>query len=430
MDYARGVRGDGDFNEEVIVQYRHESQTDEAATEGSSQLSRRVFLGAGAAVAAAGATFGLAGPAFANTAKVGKLGAESTFGPVTIAEAGGRGSYARAVRLTAGRPAGQSTSMLATYQGGAGPGFPLYRSDDDGRTWTKQGSVPNPEDAAGFALQPFLYELPRAFAGFPKGTLLFSCNVFGADSTKIQLYASTDAGINWQFLSTVATGGRANTTNGATPVWEPFLLLHNDNLICYYSDQRDPNFGQKLAHQTSTDLLNWGPVVDDATGPAYADRPGMTSVAQLKGDLWIMTYEFGLPDDPANPDQDNYSYLVHYRLAKDPESFRFSEDIPLVDQNGHAPNGAPIVSWSQSGGVNGTIVVTGNDDQDFFINRDLGDPGKWTLLSSPMPAGYSRQTIPLDGPGSPENRGLVFVIAGAQYGESAPVTAGIISLGD
>jgi hypothetical protein len=46
-----------------------------------------------------------------------------------------------------------------------------------------------------------------------------------------------------------------------------------------------------------------------------------------------------------------------------------------------------------------------------------------------MPAGYSRQTIPLDGPGSPENRGLLFVIAGAQYGESAPVTAGIVSLG-
>jgi hypothetical protein len=259
--------------------------------------------------------------------------------------------------------------------------------------------------------------------------LLFSCNELGFGSTKIQLYASTDAGLTWQFLSTVAEGGQANTTNGATPVWEPFLLLHNDNLICYYSDQRDPNFGQKLAHQTSTDLRNWGPVVDDATGPAYADRPGMTSVARLRGDLWIMTYEFGLPDDPANPDQDNYSYLVHYRIAKDPESFRFSQDIPLVDQNGHAPNGAPIVSWSKSGGVNGTIVVTGNDDQDFFINRDLGDPANWTLLSSPMPAGYSRQTIPLDGPGSPENRGLLFVIAGAQYGESAPVTAGIVSLG-
>jgi hypothetical protein len=87
-----------------------------------------------------------------------------------------------------------------------------------------------------------------------------------------------------------------------------------------------------------------------------------------------------------------------------------------------------VVSWSDSGGANGTIVVTDNDDQDFFINRDLGNPGKWTRLSSPMPAGYSRFTIPLDGPGSPQNRGLVFVITGAQYGHSGPVEAGIISV--
>jgi hypothetical protein len=85
-----------------------------------------------------------------------------------------------------------------------------------------------------------------------------------------------------------------------------------------------------------------------------------------------------------------------------------------------------VVSWTDSGGPNGTIIVTDNDDQDFFINRDLGHAEKWTRLSSPMPAGYSRFTIPLD---APQKRGLVFVITGAQYGKSAPVEAGIISVG-
>jgi hypothetical protein len=66
----------------------------------------------------------------------------------------------------------------------------------------------------------------------------------------------------------VAQGGPPDTTNGATPVWE-------------------------------------GPVVNDATGTTYAERPGMTTVAQLSGHLWIMTYEFGAPVDPANPDQAN-----------------------------------------------------------------------------------------------------------------------------
>ncbi|MFF0267421.1 sialidase family protein [Kribbella sp. NPDC004536] len=391
-----------------------------SSTDPAFQISRRMFLGAGAAVAAG---VGLAGPAFAAPDSP---GGEVPFGPVVVAGQGGRTSYARAVRLGTSAP-GKSRTLLATYQGG-GPGFPVYRSDDDGRTWTKQSSVP--AAPSGVYLQPYLYELPRAFAGFPKGTLLFACNWLGKNfgSTNIQLYASTDSGITWQFLSTVAQGGPANTTNGATPVWEPFLLLHNDNLICYYSDQRDPNFGQKLAHQTSTDLYTWGPVVDDATGTAYAERPGMTTVARLRGDLWIMTYEFGEPDDPEHPDQNNYSYHVHYRIAKDPESFRFSPDIPLVDPYGYTPNGAPVVTWSQFGGANGTIIVTGNDDQDFLINRNLGDPAAWRRFSSPMPAGYSRFTIPLEGPGDPHNRGLVFVITGAQYGKSGPVEAGIISL--
>jgi hypothetical protein len=151
-------------------------------------------------------------------------------------------------------------------------------------------------------------------------------------------------------------------------------------------------------------------------------------VARLRGDLWIMTYEFGDPDDPVNPDQNNYSYYVHYRIAKDPESFRFSADTPLVDQSGSKPNASPMVSWSNSGGPNGTIVVTDNDDTDFFINRDLGDPGKWTRLSSPMPAGYSRFTMPLDYPGGPQNPGRIFVITGAQYSSAGGVEAGVVSL--
>jgi hypothetical protein len=91
------------------------------------------------AAVAAGATFGLARPAFATQGNPGS--GEAPFGPVIVANSWGRSSYARAVRLTAAQPAGQSQTLLATFQGGGGPGFPLYRSDDDGRTWQKQSSV-------------------------------------------------------------------------------------------------------------------------------------------------------------------------------------------------------------------------------------------------------------------------------------------------
>ena len=421
------------FNDE----FSHPSAA--GAGSAAAHVSRRVFLGTGAAVVG-GLALGVAGAGQAWATSPGASGAGGgllPFGPVDVVPDNGTGlSYARAVRLSTSKP-GQPLPLLATYQSFGGEPFPLYRSDDNGHTWTQQGSVLGADAPAGIYLQPYLYELPRAFAGLPKGALLFACNYWPFDfsqpfpfaSTNIQLYASTDGGLTWRFLSTVAQGGPPDTTNGATPVWEPFLLLHNDNLICYYSDQRDPNFGQKLAHQTSTDLHTWGPVINDATGTTYAERPGMTTVARLRGDLWIMTYEFGAPDDPANPDQNNYTYHVHYRIAKDPESFRFSTDTPLLDQDGYAPNAAPVVSWSEAGGANGTIIVTDNDDQDFFVNRDLGNPGAWTRLSSPMPAGYSRFTIPLDVPGDPQNPGLVFVITGAQYGDAGGVEAGIISLG-
>ncbi|MGN6127941.1 MAG: hypothetical protein ACTHON_15375, partial [Humibacter sp.] len=107
----------------------------------------------------------------------GKPGGETPFGPVVVANPGGRTSYARAVRLTAGQPAGTSQTILATYQGSPGPGFSIYRSDDDGRTWATWSSVPS--SASGSYSQPFFYELPRAFAGLPKGALLFACNWLG-----------------------------------------------------------------------------------------------------------------------------------------------------------------------------------------------------------------------------------------------------------
>ena len=53
-------------------------------------------------------------------------------------------------------------------------------------------------------------------------------------------------------------------------------------MICYYSDQRDnATYGQTMVHQVSTDLKNWGPVVEDVTYPTYTDRPGMPVVTKV-----------------------------------------------------------------------------------------------------------------------------------------------------
>jgi hypothetical protein len=376
-------------------------------------LSRRSLLGTGIAALA-----GLSVDAAPAAAAAGSVPwrRERPFGPVTVADPGAGASYARAVRR------GGSRTLLATFQQFGAPGFPIYRSLDDGHTWSPLSNVPSTGDATGVWLQPFLYELPRAFAGFPRGTLLCAGNALGDfSSTKIQLYASRDGGVTWKFLSTVAEGGAPIPENGNTPVWEPFLLLHRNRLICYYSDQRDPEYGQKLAHQTSTDLRRWGPVVDDAVGTDYSQRPGMTTVAQIHSRLWIMTHEAG------GNSGDNF-YAVHYKLAKDPESFGPAPDLLLHDQDGYLPSAAPTVSWSASGGPAGTIVVTANSDQDLFVNRHLGDPGRWTRVPSAVPGGYSRFTMPIAHTGTWRQPGLVFVVTGPYYAENGPIQAGVVPL--
>lgn len=386
------------------------------------QLTRRALLGTGgAAVVALSLGAGTTAAAAAAAASPGPPPGESPFGPVTVTDAGSGASYARALRLGAQEPGG-SQSFLATFQqfdSGKPGGFEIFRSDDGGRTWLQRGNVPDDGEAGKIWLQPYLYELPRAFAGLPKGAVLCAGNSLDSASTRIVLYASLDHGASWRYLSTVAVGGPPNPTNGNTPVWEPFLLLHGDRLICYYSDQRDPRYGQKLAHQTSRDLRNWGPVVDDVVSAEYTQRPGMITVAQIGSSLWITTFEFGVSDT---------YYPVRYKLARDPESFGASPAQELLDQDGYAPSAAPTVSWSDSGGVHGTILVSANSDQDFFVNRALGDPARWTRLSSPMPRGYSRFTIPLADPGSWRRPGLAFVVTGAPYAEDAPIQAGVIAL--
>ena len=130
--------------------------------------------------------------------------------------------------------------------------------------------------------------MPRAFGGFDAGTVLLAGSAIPSDlsSTHIELYASTDSGVSWEFVSHIAAGGKAVPNNGETPVWEPYLLLvknekGEEELICYYSViRRDPKYGQKLVHQLTTDGVAWGEVVDDVVVDVYTARPGMPIVSQ------------------------------------------------------------------------------------------------------------------------------------------------------
>jgi hypothetical protein len=266
--------------------------------------------------------------------------------------------------------------------------FPIYESKDGGYTWKELSRVQDTVNGWGLRYQPFLYILQKDIADYKKGTVLLAGSSIPTDlsQTQLDLYASTDKGKSWKFVSHMASGGRAVPDNGLTPVWEPFLMQYKDTLIHYYSDQRDnTTHGQKMVHQTTKDLKTWGPVVDDVAYPTYTDRPGMPTVALLPNGKYIMTYEYG--GGPAITT--SYQFPVYFKMVSDPEKFGAATGFSLQSNDGVIPTGSPYVVWSPVGGKNGTIIVSASSSSDVYINKALGE-GPWTSVATPEKAAYTR----------------------------------------
>jgi hypothetical protein len=116
-------------------------------------------------------------------------------------------------------------TILATtsFSGPNPPYFPIYESKDGGASWAHISDLRDQVNGWGMSAQPALSELLEPVGGFDAGTILASGNSWSGTGTHIDLYASLDRGRSWQFVSNVAQGGPPNTTNGATPVWEPWI---------------------------------------------------------------------------------------------------------------------------------------------------------------------------------------------------------------
>lgn len=271
--------------------------------------------------------------------------------------------------------------------------FPIYQSTDGGQSWREISRVTDQANGLGLRYQPFLYVLPQDLGGLPAGTVLLVGSSIPTDlsSTQIDLYYSPDNGYTWHFLSHIAHGGRAVPNNGETPVWEPFLLAYDDQLVCFYSDQRDLAHGQKLVHQVSPDLLAWGPVVDDVSYPTYTDRPGMTTVVHLPNGQWMMTYEYGGGPLAANPNSTDYVFPVYYRMSDSPLTFDSAPGQPLIATDGTQPTGSPYITWTPAvGGDNGAILVSSGCCSEIFVNNQLGAQDAWINVPTPERASYTR----------------------------------------
>jgi len=105
------------------------------------------------------------------------------------------------------------------------PVFPIFSSSDGGATWKWISNMTDQVNGLGMSAQPALAELPFAVGSYPAGTVLASGNSWKRNvSTNIDVYASTDKGHTWKFVSNVARGGGPSTRNGDPAIWEPFIL--------------------------------------------------------------------------------------------------------------------------------------------------------------------------------------------------------------
>ena len=169
-----------------------------------------------------------------------------------------------------------------------------------------------------------------------------------------------------------------------------FVRIYDNELVAFYSDQRDPKHGQKLAHQTSTDMKHWGSVVNDVAYHNYTDRPGMTIVAYVPTvDQWFLVHE-----NPGGLSVGGLAgYPVYYRMADSPLDFRFGQGTPIVPMNtnfSQQPSSSPYIAWTPVGSSYGTMFVSDADHSSIFYNQLGGDPNQWMQVPSPEPMGYSR----------------------------------------
>ncbi|KAK0114501.1 hypothetical protein ONS95_013991 [Cadophora gregata] len=294
--------------------------------------------------------------------------------------------YARTVELEKG-------VLLATWENYSPEPplvyFPIYKSVDGGESWKEISKVTDQVNGWGLRYQPDLYVLPKRVGKFPAGTIICSGNSIPTDLslTKIDVYASRDKGYTWEFVSSVARGGAAFPNNGIPAIWEPFVMYYKGQVVLYYSDQRDPSYGQKLIHSTSKDLLTWSADVEDVVSARYTDRPGMTTVVQLPNGKYMMTYEFGGGPTVVGT---AYKFPVYYRINDSPLEFNKSVGIPIYTNDKIQPEGSPKVVWSPVGGVNGTIIVSCGTASQVFVNQALGDANAWRTVPTPEGVSYTR----------------------------------------
>ena len=368
---------------------------------------------------------------------------------------------------------------------------PIYKSDDHGTTWQHLVDVPAPaylSDEPQYAkytsnwTNTFLYVLPQDVGDLAAGTVLMASVVTGDDAwyrehksdpawvpsgdgdrkdMALVLFSSTDGGVNWDVENIVSEagwqGGSASRTGQniaaenvhrqVDPIWEPYLMVYEDQLVAYYSDETDfvgfdpvtgipqvdpandtasDSHGQILAHRTwDGTSAAWSEPVVDIQGSTVnrgggktqigGGRPGMTNVVPTTDGKWLLTFErWGGGAD------------VAYKIADDPLSFYKVGDydgnpitqLPVEGGGSLSTGGSPVVIALPDG----RLVYNAAGSGDVYVNETGSSTGSWKRYQTAIGSGYSRALQYVEGTGR-------VVIARGSFSGSGTIEAAEVDLG-
>ncbi|MCT3390843.1 MAG: exo-alpha-sialidase [Lactobacillus sp.] len=325
----------------------------------------------------------------------------------------------RVIQLEHQANSADNGKLLLTFEqvpeAGQTPVFPIYESDDNGAHWNWVSNVHQTKEVGwGMANCPQLYELPQQIGDMPKGTIVIAGDATPNDlsGTQLQLTKSTDVGKTWKYESTIASGG-ANFIND-DPIWEPYLMVHNNKLVCYYSDERDSSGlkpkAQAIVHQTTTDGTTWSPLVMDVDPNGLKDtdgnddtRPGMPVVTPIGNGKWAMTYE------------QKGGASVGLKISSDPESWNSTSAGTTI-----AWGGAPYITTLNDGRI--AFNNNGSDGKVYIFNNaetlQKGIGAADTTYKPKVGQAYNREIMPLA-------NGMLLVVRGEQA-----ITVETIDVGD
>jgi hypothetical protein len=129
----------------------------------------------------------------------------------------------------------------------------------------------------------------------PDGSMLLTCrSLIDGESFRLPVYRSSDQGRTWSALSNIDSHEGAPSTLFAKGLWEPHMFFVPDGrLAVVYSNEKHAGYSQILSEKVSRDGgKTWGEemrIVEEPGGGKL--RPGMGVPARMSDGRFILVYE-------------------------------------------------------------------------------------------------------------------------------------------